>query len=116
MYTILSRVYFDVVTKFGRQEEITRLSHIAGAKKELITRINRIQGQLDAIRDAVEGEQECATLLQQVAACRGGINSLMAEIIEREIKMHVLAPNTMANSPQASAADEVIDMVRRYIR
>lgn len=93
-----------------------RLSHITGAEKELVTRINRIQGQLDAIRDAIQGEQECATLLQQVAACRGAINSLMAEIIEREIKMHVLAPNTKANSPEANAADEVIGMVRRYIK
>ena len=92
------------------------MSHVSGAKKELISRINRIQGQLDAIRGAVEGEQECATLLQQVAACRGGINGLMAEIIEREIKLHVLAPNTKANSPEANAAGEVIEMVRRYIK
>ena len=92
------------------------MSHITGAKKELVSRINRIQGQLDAIRDAVQGEQECATLLQQVAACRGAINSLMAEIIEREIKCHVLAPDTKANSSEATAADEVIDMVRRYIK
>jgi DNA-binding FrmR family transcriptional regulator len=92
------------------------LSHITGVKKELVSRINRIQGQLDAIRDAVQEDQECATVLQQVAACRGAINSLMAEIIEREIKCHVLAPNTMANSPEANAADEVIDMVRRYIK
>ena len=92
------------------------MSHISGVKKELVTRINRIQGQLDAIRQAVESEQECATLLQQVAACRGGINGLMAEIIEREIKMHVLSPNVRANSPEANAADEVIEMVRKYIK
>lgn len=92
------------------------MSHITGAQKDLVTRINRIQGQLDAIRGAVQDEQECATVLQQVAACRGAINSLMAEIIEREIKLHVLAPDTRANSPEASAADEVIDMVRRYIK
>ena len=91
------------------------MSHISGAKKELVTRINRIQGQLDAIKDAIHEEQECATLLQQVAACRGAINSLMAELIEREIKYHVLPPNTRANSPEAVAADEVIDLVRRYI-
>jgi FrmR/RcnR family transcriptional regulator, repressor of frmRAB operon len=92
------------------------LSHIKGVQKELIARINRIQGQLDAIRGAVEAEQECATLLQQIAACRGGINGLMAEIIEREIKVHVLSPNAKANSSEANAADEVIEMVRKYIK
>jgi hypothetical protein len=40
----------------------------------------------------------------------------MAEIFEREIRMHVLAPDAKANSPESNAADEVIDMVRRYLK
>jgi len=92
------------------------LSHITGAKKELVTRINRIQGQLDAIKDAVQEDQDCASVLQQVAACRGAMNSLMAEIIEGEIKCHVLSPNAKANSSEAQAADQVVEVLRRYIK
>jgi DNA-binding FrmR family transcriptional regulator len=92
------------------------LSHITGAKKELTTRINRIQGQLDAIKEAVQEDQDCASVLQQVAACRGAINSLMAEIIEGEIKCHVLSPSAKANSSEARAADELVEVLRRYIK
>ncbi|MBV9074508.1 MAG: metal/formaldehyde-sensitive transcriptional repressor [Acidobacteria bacterium] len=92
------------------------MSHITAAKKELISRINRIQGQLDAIKEAVQEDRNCASILQQVAACRGGINGLMAEIIEGEIKCHVLSPNARANSSEAQAADQVIEILRRYIK
>lgn len=92
------------------------MSHITAAKKELVTRINRIQGQLEGIKDAVTEDQDCAAVLQQVAACRGAINSLMAEIIEGEIKNHVLSPNAKANSSEAKAADELVEVLRRYIK
>lgn len=92
------------------------MSHITAAKKELITRINRIQGQLDGIKDAIQEDLDCASVLQQVAACRGAMNSLMAEIIEGEIKNHVLSPNAKANSSEAKAADELVEVLRRYIK
>lgn len=92
------------------------MSHITGARKELVTRINRIQGQLDGIKDAMQQELDCATVLQQVAACRGAINGLMAEIIEGEIKDHVLSPNAKANSSEARAADQLVEVLRRYLK
>ena len=92
------------------------MSHITAAKKELITRINRIQGQLEGIKDAIQEDLDCASVLQQVAACRGAMNSLMAEIIEGEIKNHVLSPNAKANSSEAKAADELVEVLRRYLK
>jgi DNA-binding FrmR family transcriptional regulator len=92
------------------------VSHITAAKKELIARINRIQGQLDSIKDAVQQDVDCAAVLQQAAACRGAINGLMAEIIEGEIKCHVLSPNAKANSSEVRAADELVEVLRRYLK
>ena len=92
------------------------MSHITENQKELITRINRVQGQLEGIKDEVTQDLDCAAILQQVAACRGAINSLMAEIVEGEIKFHVLSPNAKANSSEARAADELVEVLRRYIK
>lgn len=92
------------------------MSHITAAKKELITRIHRIQGQLDGIKDAIQEDLDCSSVMQQVAACRGAMNSLMAEIIEGEIKNHVLSSNAKANSSEAKAADELVEVLRRYIK
>ena len=93
-----------------------QLSHITTNEKELTTRINRIQGQLEGIKDAISEDRGCASILQQVAACRGAMNSLMAEIIEGEIKSHILSPDVKANSSEARAADELVEGLRRYIK
>jgi DNA-binding FrmR family transcriptional regulator len=51
-----------------------------------------------------------------VAACRGALNGLMAELIEGHIRFHVLAPNGRKGVPQAEAAEELIDVVRAYLK
>jgi len=62
------------------------MAHTSEEKKKLLTRVNRLQGQLEGIRLAIEEEQECSSVLQQIAACRGAINSLLVEILHRYIK------------------------------
>jgi DNA-binding FrmR family transcriptional regulator len=44
------------------------------------------------------------------------MNGLMAEIVEGEIKCHVLSPNAKANSSEARAADQLVEVLRRYIK
>ena len=51
------------------------MAHTAAEKKTLLVRVNRIQGQLESIRKAIEEEKECADVLQQIAASRGAVNS-----------------------------------------
>lgn len=92
------------------------MSHITADKKDLITRINRIQGQLESIKEAITRDEDCAAILQQVAASRGAVNGLMAEIVEGEIKHHVLSSNAKANSSEAKAADQLVEVLRRYIK
>ena len=92
------------------------MSHITTNQKELTTRINRVQGQLEGIKEAIAQDQDCASILQQVAACRGAINGLMAEIVEGEIKYHVLSSNAKANSSEARAADQLVEVLRRYMK
>jgi DNA-binding FrmR family transcriptional regulator len=40
----------------------------------------------------------------------------MAEVMEGHIRFHVLAPNNRKNSPQVEAAEELIDVVRAYLK
>jgi DNA-binding FrmR family transcriptional regulator len=71
---------------------------------------------VDAIERALESEGECTGTLQRMAACRGALSGLMAEVIEGYIWFHMLAPNQPKNSPQAEAAEELIDVVRSYLK
>src|ERR1700726_1587042 len=58
------------------------MAHTIRDKKKLLNRVNRISGQVGAIKRALEQEKDCTDLLRTIAACRGAINGLMAEVIE----------------------------------
>jgi len=95
---------------------IAFMAHTTKGKEKLLTRVRRIRGQVDAIERALESEQECADVLQVMAACRGALNGLMAEVMEGHVRFHVLSPDNGRNSPQAQAAEELIDVVRAYLK
>lgn len=92
------------------------MSHTIEEKKKLLVRIHRLQGQLKGIRTAIESDEECASVLQQIAACRGAINSLMVEIIDGEIRFHVLSKNSKVDSREARAAENLVEILHRYIK
>jgi DNA-binding FrmR family transcriptional regulator len=92
------------------------VAHTAAEKKKLLARVNRLQGQLQSIRTAIEDERECADVLQQIAACRGAINSLLVEIIDGEIRFHVLSKNSKLDSREAQAAESLVAILHRYIK
>ena len=92
------------------------MAHTTDAKKKLLVRVNRIQGQLQSIRTAIEEEKECEDVLQQIAACRGAVNSLLVEIVEGEIRFHVLDRNAKVESKQTKAAENLIGILHRYIK
>jgi DNA-binding FrmR family transcriptional regulator len=86
-------------------------------KKKLLNRVRRIRGQVDAIEKALEGDlDQCSSILQTMAACRGAINALMAEIIEGQIRFHVVDPDRNPTSQQSRAAQELIDVVNAYLK
>jgi DNA-binding FrmR family transcriptional regulator len=92
------------------------MAHTTKDKKKLLSRVRRIRGQVEAIERAIDTEQECVSVLQLMAACRGALNGLMAEVMEGHVRFHVLSPNDRQNSPQAKAAEELIDVVRAYLK
>ena len=92
------------------------MAHTSRDKEKLLIRVRRIRGQVEAIERALGGEHECSEVLQLVAACRGALNSLMAELVEGHIWFHVLDPSRSKDSAQAAAAEELIDIVKAYLK
>jgi DNA-binding FrmR family transcriptional regulator len=92
------------------------MAHTSEEKKKLLARVNRLQGQLESIRSAIAEERDCADVLQQIAACRGAINSLLVEIIDGEIRFHVLSRNSKVDSREARAAEKLLEILHRYIK
>jgi len=94
----------------------SKLSHTKKDKENLLARTRRIRGQIEAVEKALEEDAECASILQQIAACRGAINGLMGEIMEGEVRDHVLSPTAKPGSDRARAADQLIQVLRTYLK
>jgi DNA-binding FrmR family transcriptional regulator len=85
-------------------------------KIKLLNRARRIRGQVEAVERALELEIGCADVLQLITAARGAINGLMGEVMEDHIRMHLIDPALHPNVETANAAEELIDVVRSYLK
>jgi FrmR/RcnR family transcriptional regulator, repressor of frmRAB operon len=92
------------------------MAHTTRHKQMLLNRVRRIRGQVQAIEKALDEEQDCGEILQTVAACRGAINGLMCEILEGHVREHVLDPRGTSSSKQIEAAEELIRVVKAYLK
>jgi DNA-binding FrmR family transcriptional regulator len=92
------------------------MSHTTREKSRLLSRVRRIQGQVEALERALEAERGCAEVLQQLAAVRGAINGLMVEVMEDHIETHVANPRIASETKRREGADELIEVVRAYLR
>ncbi len=57
-----------------------------GDHKQLLNRINRIEGQLRGLRKMVEEDRDCFDVLKQTAAIGGATRSLGMVILEDHLK------------------------------
>jgi FrmR/RcnR family transcriptional regulator, repressor of frmRAB operon len=81
----------------------------------LLARVRRIRGQIEAVERALESEAGCSEVLHLLAASRGAMNGLMAEIIEDHVREHVSARD-LTESARAEGTDELLDVIRAYLK
>jgi len=92
------------------------MSHTIRNKGKLLARLRRIRGQVEALERALEAEQGCAEIMQQIAAFRGAANGLMTELIEEHLRTHVASPSITSDASRSKGADQLIEVVRAYLR
>jgi DNA-binding FrmR family transcriptional regulator len=91
------------------------MSHIAKERAKLLNRMKRIRGQMETIERTLGTEgHECADVLMLLAAVRGGINSLMGEVLEDHIRLHLLQDGNPPLTPDLG--EDLIDLVRAYLK
>ena len=91
------------------------MSHTIRKKKKLAHRVARIHGQVEALARALDGEAECGDVLRLIASARGAMDSLMAEVIEGHIRDHAFR-GARARSEDRQAAEDLIDIIRSYLK
>lgn len=62
---------------------------------------------MDAISRGLEQGQDCSDLLQTIAACRGALDGLLAEVLEDHVREHLSEPRAM---------NTLLSVVRSYLK
>jgi DNA-binding FrmR family transcriptional regulator len=88
------------------------MSHISREKLDLVNRTKKVIGQLESVLRGLNEDEQCAEVLQRLAAARGAINSLMGELLEDHVRNHM--PHNTKSAEEA--ADDVIEIVRTYLK
>jgi FrmR/RcnR family transcriptional regulator, repressor of frmRAB operon len=88
------------------------MPHLSREKLDLVNRTKKVVGQLESVLRALNEDVPCADVLQRLAAARGAINSLMAELMEDHIRNHM--PRN--NKSSEEAAEDLIEIVRTYLK
>ncbi|APQ13898.1 transcriptional regulator [Pseudomonas oryzihabitans] len=89
------------------------MSHMKASKDDLLKRVKRIAGQVQAIERALEEEADCAKTLHLVAATRGALNGLLEEIVEEHAREHVAHP-ALTDQERAEGVEQLLEAIRRY--
>jgi len=91
------------------------MSHVVDNRGKLLARLNRLIGQMNALRREIEnaeGDEQCRAIMQQIASVRGAMNGLMMLFLEEHVRKHV------ARAPSARerdrAADDLLSALRSF--
>jgi len=54
--------------------------------------------------------------MRLLTAARGALNGMMAEVVEDHIQIHMIAANRKPARQEVEAANELVEVLRSYIR
>jgi FrmR/RcnR family transcriptional regulator, repressor of rcnA expression len=93
---------------------VSTVAHTKTEKEKLLNRVSRVRGQIEAVERALEDDRGCATVLHLIVTARGAMNSLMTEVIEDHIRLHVVDP--VRDAERSRGAEELIEAVQAYLK
>ena len=102
------------IPRWGILAEV-KMGHTTHDKTRLLNRVRRIRGQIEAVERALENESSCAEVLHLLAAARGAMNGLVAQVVEDHIREHVASP-ALDEAQRTQGADELVEVVRSYLK
>ena len=83
------------------------------AKKALISRLNRIEGQIRGIRGMVEKDAYCIDIITQASAAGSALNSFSKELLGDHIKSCVAEDIRAGND---EAIDDFVKMLQKLMK
>ncbi len=64
----------------------------------------------------MEAEAGCEQVMHLLAGARGAMAGLMAEVVEDQVRAHLLDAERHPGALDAGAAEQLLDVIRSYLR
>ena len=83
----------------------------ADTKKNLINRLNRINGQVNGVKKMIEEDSYCNDILIQLSAIKTSVQSLSNELLDSHLRTCITKGLQKGN---LDAVDEVVNLFKKF--
>ncbi|MEH7086728.1 metal-sensitive transcriptional regulator [Neobacillus drentensis] len=87
--------------------------HSDKVKKNLVTRLNRIEGQIRGIKGLIEKDTYCDDVITQISATQSALNSVAKILLDGHLKTCVLE---RINEGDTEVLDEVLLTIEKLMK
>ncbi|BFH59910.1 MULTISPECIES: metal-sensitive transcriptional regulator [Paenibacillus] len=102
-----------VIQEKGTEGGERRSHHSQRTKNNLITRLNRIEGQIRGVKGLIERDTYCDDVLNQIAAIQAALNGVGKLLLENHMRSCVVE---RIESGDHAVIDEVLVTVKKLMK
>jgi DNA-binding FrmR family transcriptional regulator len=85
-----------------------------GQQQSLVTRLNRIEGQIRGIRRMVQEPRLCIEILQQLAAAEAALNRISLAVLKHHVETCVPEGVSQGELESKKRLTELVDIFDRF--
>jgi DNA-binding FrmR family transcriptional regulator len=85
-------------------------------QQALVTRLNRIEGQIRGIRRMVQEPRLCIEILQQLAAAEAALNRISLAVFKFHVEKCVPESVSRGDPDRAQGLSELVDIFDRFAK
>ena len=97
----------------GDADQHRKSHHSEKVKKNLITRLNRIEGQIRGVKGMIEKDTYCDDVLNQIAAIQSALNGVGRLLLENHMKSCVIE---RIEQGEPEVIDEVLVTIKKLMK
>jgi DNA-binding FrmR family transcriptional regulator len=94
------------------EERMKSMPRSPELKRDVSSRINRVCGQLNGIKQMVNDDRYCGDVLTQLAAVESAVKAISREVMQDHLETCVVE---RVQSGDVDAVDEVMDLFRKFM-
>jgi len=85
-------------------------------KRDVVSRLNRVEGQIRGIRRMIEEPRRCIDIVQQLSAAEAALAKISHLILKLHLEQCVPLAITKGRPHQRRGLQELADIVGRFVR